>query len=133
MAKFVPDWVNALSPKIHDRICITPARANSGSATEICPDNKAPPAIENTRKAIGVAPEFQRGTVFNCAYIIEVAKTVAMQKIADNNPIIAKSISKKIRPNAYMPDSTKANSESHASRLNQLDFHWENAFIALSG
>jgi hypothetical protein len=32
-----------------------------------------------------------------------------------------------------MPANTKANRESHASRLNQLDFHWENAFIALSG
>tara|TARA_Y100000994_G_scaffold63550_1_gene51672 strand:- start:3662 stop:3895 length:234 start_codon:yes stop_codon:yes gene_type:complete len=72
---------------------------------------------------MGVIPEFQRGTVFNCAYIIEVAKTVATQKKADKNPIMAKSMSKKILPNAYIPDNAKAKSESHASRLNQLDFH----------
>jgi hypothetical protein len=110
-------------PNIQETTCITPDKANKGSATEICPASNAPPAIENIRKTIGVILEFQRGTVFSCAYIIEVAKTVAIQKKADSNPTIVNSMSRKIRPNAYIPDSTKAKSESHASRLNQLDFH----------
>ena len=86
---------NALSPETQETIWITPDKASNGSAIEICPANNAPPAIENVRKVMGVIPEFQRGTVFNWVYIIEVAKTVATQKKAENNQIISKSISKK--------------------------------------
>jgi hypothetical protein len=62
-----------------------------------------------------------------------VEKTVAKQKMADNIPMDIKLMSKNMRPRAYMPDSARANNASHASRLNQLDFHCENAFSALSG
>ena len=53
--------------------------------------------------------------------------------MADNIPMDIKLMSKNMRPRAYMPDSARANKASHASRLNQLDFHCENAFSALSG